>query len=115
MALSIEVIGEIDQVVGRWCLTRVPPHLKKSVDYDYEIDGQTVTIIEVRPAWQGSPGEITRRPIARFRLVKVTGQWQIYWMRSSGKWQSYEPMFRASELVDCLTVLETDNYGCFFG
>jgi hypothetical protein len=53
MAFSIEDIGEIDQVVGQWCLNRVPPHLKKSVDYDYEIDGQAVIIIEVRPAWQG--------------------------------------------------------------
>ena len=87
MALSIEDIGVIDQVVGQWCLNCVPPQLKKSVDYDYEIDGQAVTIIEVRPAWKGSPGEVTRRPITKFRFVKVTGQWQIYWMRSSGKWQ----------------------------
>ena len=115
MALSIEDIGEIDQVVGQWCLNRVPPQLKKSVDYDYEIDGQAVTFIEVRPAWKGSPGEVTRRPIARFRFVKVTGQWKIYWMRSSGKWQSYEPMLEAAELDDALMVLETDQYGCFFG
>ena len=73
MALSIEHIGEIDQVVGDWCLARVPAHLKQSVDYDYEIDGQAVTILEVRPAWRGTPGEVTRRPIARFRFVKVTG------------------------------------------
>jgi hypothetical protein len=53
MALSIKDIGEIDQVVGQWCLNRVPPHLKTSVDYDYEIDGQAVTIIEVRPPGKG--------------------------------------------------------------
>ena len=115
MALSIEDIGEIDQVVGQWCLNRVPPQLKKSVDYDYEIDGQAVSILEVRPAWKGSPGEVTRRPIAKFRFVKVTGQWQIYWMRSSGKWQSYEPMFATAELDDALMVIESDHYGCFFG
>jgi hypothetical protein len=75
--LSIEDIGEIDQVVGQWCLARVPAHLKQSVDYDYEIDGQAVTILEVRPAWRGTPGEVTRRPIAKFRFVKVTGFWKI--------------------------------------
>ena len=111
MALSVEDIGEIDHVVGQWCLNRVPPQLKKSVDYDYEIDGQAVTIIEVRPSWQGSPGEMTRRPIARFRFFKVTGQWQIYWMRSSGKWQWYEPMFEATELDDALMVIETNQHG----
>ncbi len=55
MALNIEDIGEIDQVIGHWCLSRVPPHFKKSVDYDYEIDGQTLTIVKVRSARQGSP------------------------------------------------------------
>lgn len=115
MALSIKDIGEIDQVVGQWCLNRVPPHLKTSVDYDYKIDGQAVTIIEVRPAWQGAPGEVTRQPMAKFRFVIATEQWQIYWMRSSGKWQSYEPMSEATKLNDALMVIETDQYGCFFG
>ena len=115
MALSIKDIGEIDQVVGQWCLNRVPPHLKTSVDYDYEIDGQAVTIIEVRPAWQGAPGEVTRQPMAKFRFVKATEQWQIYWMRSSGKWQSSEPMSEATKINDALMVIETDQYGCFFG
>ena len=115
MALSIEHIGEIDQVVGDWCLARVPAHLKQSVDYDYEIDGQAVTILEVRPAWRGTPGEVTRQPIARFRFVKVTGFWKIFWMRASGKWHAYEPMFEVNDLVDALDVIETDHYGCFFG
>ena len=114
MAFSFEDIGEIDQVVGQWCLNRVAPQLKKSVDYDYERDGQAVTIIEVRPAW-GALGEFTRQPMAKFRFVKVTGQWQIYWMRASGKWKKYEPMFEATELDDALMVIETDQYGCFFG
>ena len=115
MALTIEDIGEIDQVVGQGGLNRVPPHLKKTVDYDYEIDGQAVIIIEVRPAWQGSPGEVTRQPMAKFRFVKATEQWQIYWMRASGKWKKYEPMFEATELDDALMVIESDHYGCFFG
>lgn len=71
--------------------------------------------MEVRPAWQGSLGEVTRRPIARCRFVKVTGQWQIYWMRSSGKWRSHEPLSEATELDAALMVIETDPYGCFFG
>ena len=31
---------------GQRCLNRVPPHLKKTVDYDHEIDAQAVTIIQ---------------------------------------------------------------------
>jgi len=60
MALSLEQIGEIDQVVGDWCLARVPAHLKQSVDYDYEIDGQAVTLFVSEAclegySWRGNP------------------------------------------------------------
>lgn len=114
MAFSIQDIGKIDHLIGQWCLNRVPPHLKKEIDHDYEIDGQAVTLLEVRPLWQGQPGEITRRPFARFRYVKTTGLWQIYWMRQNGKWHAYDPD-SASSLEEALDIMEADRYGCFFG
>lgn len=47
MTFSIEQLGEIDKVIGQWCLARVPPELKSQIDHDYEIDGQAVTLFEV--------------------------------------------------------------------
>lgn len=49
MAFSIEDLGDIDLTVGPWCLHKVPPELKKQVDHDYEVHGQSVTIFDVRP------------------------------------------------------------------
>ena len=115
MARSIEDVGEVDQVVGQWWLTCVTAHLKQSVDYDYEIDGQAVTISEVRPAWRGAPGEVTHMPVARFRFIKVTGFWRIFCICTSGKFQTYVPIFEVNDLVDALDVIESDQYGCFFG
>lgn len=115
MAFSIEEIGRIDHIVGDWCLHRVSPDLKSKLDYDYEIDGQAVTIFEVRPLWRGKAGEFTRRAFARFRYVKVSGIWQIYWMRASGKWCAYEAHCVARRLEDVLEIIEADPYGCFFG
>ena len=71
MAFSIQEIGRIDHIVGDWCIRRVPPEIKKKLDNDYEIDGQVVTLLEVRPLWQGLPGEFTRTPFAKFRFVKT--------------------------------------------
>ena len=53
MTFSIEDLGDIDLTIGQWCLDKVPPELKKQVDHDYEVDGQSVTIFEVRPLWRG--------------------------------------------------------------
>jgi len=115
MAFSIEEIGEIDHLVGDWCVQRVPAELKSKIDHDYEIDGQAVTILEVRPLWRGKPGEVTRRPFAKFRYIKTGSFWQIYWMRASGKWQPYEPEPIARDLESVLKIIEVDRYGCFFG
>ena len=115
MAFSIEDLGDIDLNVAQWCLEKVPPHLKRQVDYDYEVDGQAVIIYEVRPLWRGQPGEITRSPLAKFRYVKSSELWHIYWMRQTGKWESYEPASAACGLEEALTIIDTDTYGCFFG
>ena len=53
MALSIETLGDIDHLIGQWCINRVPPHLKDQLDNDYEVEGQAVVLVEVRPIWRG--------------------------------------------------------------
>lgn len=115
MALSIEEIGRIDHLVGDWCIRRVPPEIKKQLDYDYEIDGQAVMLLEVRPVRRGDPGEFTRSPFAKLRYIKTADLWHIYWMRASGKWQAYEPDPVADTIEEALAIIEHDRYGCFFG
>ena len=115
VSLSIETLAEIDRVVGQWCLNQVPVHIKHEVDYDYEVDGPSVLIFEVRPLWRGQPGEKTCRPFAKFRYFKLRNQWQIYWMRASEKWQIYEPQSTARNLEAAIKIMASDQYGCFFG
>ncbi|MEY3613273.1 MAG: hypothetical protein RJB14_2995 [Pseudomonadota bacterium] len=115
MPLSIETLGEIDRVVGQWCLHMAPVHIKAQLDYDYEVDGQAVTIFEVRPLWRGQHGEKTRSPFAKFRYYKSRQTWQIYWMRASGKWEAYEPDPTARNLERAVAIVDADKYGCFFG
>lgn len=83
--------------------------------YDFEVDGQAVVILEVRPPWNDPAGEKTQRPFAKFRYVKTHGLWNIYWMRQSGKWSAYEPGLSACDLEEALDIIEHDGYGCFFG
>ena len=115
MAFSNDELGEIDAIVGHWCLSRVKPELKSKIDYDYEIDDQAVTLLEVRPAWRGAPGEKTRLPVAKFKYFKTSELWKIYWMRRTGKWQLYKPDGLHYELDDALVAVERDDFGCFFG
>ena len=115
MAFSIEQLGEIDSVIGQWCVLRVPPKLKNEIDHDYEVDGQSVTLLEVRPVWRGPAGEFTRSPFVKLRYVKSGAIWKIYWRRQSGKWDLYAPSPSAKKLTVALAIIDADHYGCFFG
>jgi hypothetical protein len=70
MALDIQALREIDTIVGQWCLSKVPAHLKQQIDYDYEVDGQAVSIFEVWPIWKGAAGETTDPLLRDFGLPK---------------------------------------------
>jgi len=98
MPLPIETLGEIDNVVGQWCLSKAPVEIKHQVDYDYEVDGQSVVILEVRPLWRGQLGQKTRIAFAKFQFYKSRNYWQIYWMRASRKWEIYEPCSSVGDL-----------------
>ena len=115
MTFSIEQLGEIDSIIGLWCVRRVAPEIKNQIDHDYEVDGQAVTLLEVRPMWRGPAGEFTRTPFVKFRYVKASAIWKIYWWRQSGKWDLYAPSPSAKNLTVALAIIEADQYGCFFG
>lgn len=115
MAFTTEELGNIDIVVGQWCLQKVPPQLKNKIDYDYEVEGQAVTLFEVRPLWRGQPNERTRSAFAKFRYIKTGKVWNIYWMRHNGKWDLYVPASKACTIEEALDIIRFDTYGCFFG
>ena len=58
MTFSIEQLGEIDKVIGQWCVARVPPELKSQIDHDYEIDGQAVRGLKLDEAVGKMRGEV---------------------------------------------------------
>ena len=115
MAFSIEQLGEIDSVIGQWCVLRVPPKLKNQIDHDYEVDGQSVTLLEVRPLWRGPAGEFTRSPFVKLRYVKSGAIWKIYWRRQSGKWDLYAPSPSAKNITVAMAIIDADHHACFFG
>jgi hypothetical protein len=93
---------------------RPPPHIRKELDIGYTLTGQSVELVEIRPQWD-DPSIIHRRPFAKATYVKAQDCWKIFWMRASLKWQGYEPTPTVSSIDDFLTVVDRDQYGCFWG
>ena len=94
---------------------RPPPHIRKELDISFRFKGQSVELFEVRPTWQGKPGEFTEHGIFKATFVKRSGTWKLYWLRADLKWHRYEPDPEVETLEDALAVCERDQYGCFYG
>src|SRR5699024_6717914 len=88
--------------------------IRKEIDFDYSWDGKVAYLNEIRPQWN-KPENSLHRPFAKIRYYKSREEWKLYWLRASGKWESYEPFPTADTLQVLLDVIEKDEWHCFFG
>jgi hypothetical protein len=93
---------------------RPPEHVRPELDIGHAVNGHTVDLFEIRPDWRDKT-TIRQTPVARVKFVRTTKRWQLYWMRSDLKWHAYEPAAVHRTLMSALTVIDIDEYGCFFG
>lgn len=85
-----------------WCGERVPERLWPQVKVEADFGPRQVTIVEVRPPWDGVGGP-TRFPIARLSYASSTGLWTIYWRDRNLKFHQYDrkqPTTNVQALLD---------------
>ena len=115
MAFSKFERKRCEKIVGAFVEKRRPPiHVRTQVDLGFRIQGQSVEIFEVRPAWN-DPKRKIESPVAKATYVKTKDLWKIYWKRADNEWQGYGPMREVDTSEDFLKVVDADPYGCFFG
>ena len=93
---------------------RPPPHIRNQIDISLRIKGQSVEIFEIRPACR-EPETKIEHAIAKATYVKTRGDWKVFWQRSDLKWHRYEPNPSAASIDQFLSIIENDEYGCFYG
>ena len=101
----------MDDFLGR---IRPPANVRSQLDFTYRLEGQSIKIFEVRPQWM-NPEKKTEISFAKVTFVKNQGIWEAYWRRDDGKWHRYDPNAKVKTLKDILSIIENDEYGCFFG
>lgn len=88
--------------------------IRKQIDFGYSWENNTAILFEIRPKWD-NPEELLNAEFAKIRYIKTQKEYKLYWMRSSGKWELYEPFPTATNLQDLLKVVKQDSHSCFFG
>ncbi|MBA2312295.1 MAG: hypothetical protein H0V97_05790 [Actinobacteria bacterium] len=68
---------KVERDVGRYCEDKVPPHVRDKIRNEYEIRGNSVTIVERRPPWREDFGpEWSRLTVAQLRYENEG--WTLY-------------------------------------
>ena len=93
---------------------RPPAHIRDKVDMGYRVSNQSLEIFEIRPLWS-SPKEKIEEQVAKATYVKKTDTWKIYWQRQDLKWHRYDPDPEVDTVEEFLSIVEKDEYCCFFG
>ena len=115
LALNEIESKRIENAVAAFVERRRPPaHLRDQIDLAFRFDGRSVEIFEIRPRWN-KPDEKVEESVAKARYVKTRGEWLVYWKRADLKWHKYPPKPAVRTLQAFLSLVEEDEYSCFFG
>jgi hypothetical protein len=107
-------LQRIKKIVGGFCDEKIPDHLRNQIKVFYEVRGYDVKITESRPDFMRNY-EWTESPIARMKYDSDTLEWQVYWMRASGKWEKYTEFKPTNNLQLLIEEIEKDPYRVFWG
>ena len=93
---------------------RPPAEIRAKLDIGYDIEGQSIYLVEIRPQWL-NPEVIQRLPYAKATFVRSKNHWNIYWMRADLKWHAYGPLPTVKTLKRFFKTVDEDAYHCFKG
>ena len=77
--------------IRRFCEEQVPEHVRDQVRVEHRVRGRAVTIVELRPPWDPSPGDAwVEFPQARMKYDEQTQGWTLYWFDRNSRAHRYD-------------------------
>jgi hypothetical protein len=115
MALNDIERKRIEKALGAFVEKRRPAsHIRPKLDFGFRVSGQSVELFEIRPQWD-RPSVKRESSFAKATFVRTKGMWRVFWKRADLRWHGYEPVPVVAAIEDFLSVVQKDEYGCFFG
>jgi hypothetical protein len=105
---------EVDDVLGEFCRREPPAHVRAQLEYAVRVDGNAVTLVEMRPAFRAEIGRM-ETPVARFRYVATRSWWELFWRDRNIRWHRYAHVRPAKHLAVLFAEVRRDPTGIFWG
>ena len=108
-------IPDVDlERIKRFCAEQSPTELADELRVIHKVRGDSVTLAESRPPWDGRGGEWIDVPFAQVRYSPGTSKWSLYWADRHSRWHPYERV-RPGSLAKLLLEIDEDPTCIFKG
>jgi hypothetical protein len=114
MALPDLVRRLVEVRLSKYCLDRIPPHIRSEIRLTHTIRGNSVTLIEERPFYLDR-SRWTRSPVAQFRYDPETQKWNLRCRDRNGRWHLYSRLAPNKNFEALLREVNADPTGIFWG
>jgi len=114
VALPTLVKQVVDKYLGKYCAEKVPEEARDQVRCEYTIRGNTVTLLERRPAWR-DPTEWVEIRVAQFRFEPRSSRWTLYFTDRNSRWRVYPESTPSSDFRLLLQAVDVDDLNVFWG
>jgi hypothetical protein len=111
----VSAIPYIDlERVKRFCAEQSPAEFAEQLRVVHTVRGNSVTLAESRPPWDGRGTEWTVLPFAQLRYSTQTTKWSLYWADRNSRWHPYDEI-PPGPLSTLLTEIDDDPTCIFKG
>ena len=112
--LSEIELKRVEKSIAPLLELRERPHVKSGGQANYRVKGHEVLLFTSLPSFRAPEKEV-ELGVAKFKFIRKSGDWRLYWYRANGRWQSYEPFATSKDFNDLAQEVLSDPYGCFWG
>jgi hypothetical protein len=108
-------IPDVDlERIKRYCAKESPAALADKLRIIYKTRGNSVTILETRPPWDGRGTEWTEQGYAQLRYSPDSTKWSLYWSDRNSRWHPYD-LIEPGSLASLLAEIDEDPTCIFKG
>ena len=114
MPLPIFTRKLVEARLEEYCEHKVPSHVRDKVRLSFKFRGNTVTLIEKRPAFM-NPSEWVDIVVAQFRFDPKSKKWTLYCADRNSRWHEYWDQDPSRDFERLLREVDEDPTGIFWG
>ena len=116
MALPEFVRRRAEQEIRAYCELRNPAEMRDEMRLEYELRGNSITIVDRRAPWEPGTGpEWTSLDLAQLRYDESSSAWTLWWKRADGRWYRYQDAGPTGDLSELIRTIDEDIDGVFWG